>query len=193
MVENPGRNGSKAPAWWGILFEASLVGVAWILGWFLNQSPIASWRWDFEDTALGLLATLPMLVVFMVCLHLRAGPFEKIRRIFEDYLRPMFEPCGIVEFALISLAAGLGEEMLFRGVLQPVFARWMHPWIALGLASVLFGLMHPISFVYFLITTIFGIYFGWLMMARDNLLLVVVTHAVYDFLALVYYFRLRKS
>jgi hypothetical protein len=38
-----------------------------------------------------------------------------------------------------------------------------------------------------------GAYLGWLQMIMDNLLGVMITHGVYDFLALTILLRVRKS
>src|SRR5262249_41277497 len=88
-----------------------------------------------------------------------------------------------------------GEEMLFRGVFQAVFSRWTHPhaWIAIALASILFGLLHAITITYALLATAMGVFLGWLWMLSDNLLTVVITHGLYDFLALVYLLRIHKG
>jgi membrane protease YdiL (CAAX protease family) len=49
-----------------------------------------------------------------------------------------------------------------------------------------FGLAHPISTTYAVLASLIGIYLGFLFVATDNLLVPIVTHAAYDFLALVY-------
>jgi uncharacterized protein len=96
------------------------------------------------------------------------------------------------ELALISLSAGVGEEMLFRGVVQAGLSGWLGvPW-GLSLTSLLFGLIHPISIVYMVFAAVLGFYLGavwWIV--HENLLTVMVTHAVFDFVALAYLIRIR--
>jgi membrane protease YdiL (CAAX protease family) len=87
---------------------------------------------------------------------------------------------------LISLAAGVGEELLFRGLLQAAIADWLHPWAGLGIASLVFGLAHSITRTYAVLATLLGAYLGGLWLACDNLLAPMITHALYDFLALLY-------
>jgi membrane protease YdiL (CAAX protease family) len=173
----------------GIGFEAGLGGLAWLLGWLMNQPPLERFRWSIEDTALGVSASLPMLLIFLLLFHFPVGPFASIRQFGDEVVRFFFKPCKVLDLALISLTAGWGEEMLFRGVLQGAFSRWLGPWTGLALASALFALMHPISVVYILLVFLFGLYLGYLWMASDNLLVVVITHGLYDFLALVYLLR----
>ena len=88
--------------------------------------------------------------------------------------------------ALIALSAGVGEEMLFRGVLQSSLEAWLGVRWGLLLASVLFGLLHPISFPYILVTMVVGFYLGGAFLLAGNLLTVMVTHALYDFALMAY-------
>ena len=74
----------------------------------------------------------------------------------------MFRRCTLAEFGIIALLAGVGEEMLFRGVLQGTISRWIRPEIGLVAASALFGLAHLITLMYALAASLMGIYLGWL-------------------------------
>src|SRR5262249_11763239 len=96
---------------------------------------------------------------------------------------------NIAELALVALAAGLGEEMLFRGFLQAYLVQGMPVWPAIAIASVVFGVLHLITPTYAVLATLISLYLGWLFVATDDLLAVVVAHALYDFLALVYLIR----
>ena len=83
--------------------------------------------------------------------------------------------------------------MLFRGVLQASLSAWLGtPW-GLGLTSLLFGLLHPISIAYMVIATILGLYLGAVWNVGGNLLTVMITHALYDFAALAYLLRIRPA
>ena len=96
----------------------------------------------------------------------------------------------MIDLLGISLLAGLGEEILFRGVSQEAFTGWFNVWVGVLMASVLFGLMHSITFTYVLLATLMGAYLGcvWLW-ADHNLLVIVLTHALYDFLVLLWLLR----
>jgi membrane protease YdiL (CAAX protease family) len=95
-----------------------------------------------------------------------------------------------LDLAVISALAGLGEEMLFRGVVQTLIERASgSPWLAVAAASVLFGLAHPITRTYAVLAALIGVYLGWLFLANGNLLVPIVAHAAYDFVALVYLLR----
>ena len=66
------------------------------------------------------------------------------------------------------------------------------PW-GLLLASLLFGLFHPISLTYMIIASILGLYLGLVLYAGGNLISVIVVHAFYDFAALGYLLRIRPA
>lgn len=87
---------------------------------------------------------------------------------------------------LVALAvfAGVGEELLFRGAIQGWLAQHTHDVVAIVAASVLFGVVHYLSFTYFLLATGLGLVLGVAYALTDSLLLVMVWHGVYDMIAL---------
>lgn len=100
---------------------------------------------------------------------------------------------GLYDFAVsyspavlvcLSLLAGIGEELLFRGAVQGGLL--MHTPAALAVlgASVLFGLVHWVSFTYFLIATGLGLILGVAYLLSESIVLVMLWHAVYDVIAL---------
>ena len=113
------------------------------------------------------------------------GPFVRIKRFFDHDVRPFLARRPWHDLALICLAAGVGEEMLCRGVIQGALGRWLGPGAGLIVASTLFGLLHPITPTYAIVAALIGLYLGWIWMVQGNLLCVIVAHAVYDFLALI--------
>lgn len=99
----------------------------------------------------------------------------------------------MAQFALVAVLAGVGEELLFRGVLQTLLIRWTTLIVGLLAASLLFGLAHALSRIYFLLATLIGLYLGCLVIQCNDLVSVMVAHALYDFLALAYLSRHRGS
>src|SRR5258708_10752532 len=182
MADEPKTDPRSVIVFLAIAVEGGLIVVAWLAGWLMEQLPLATWRWNAVDALLGLAATLPLLVLFFGCLRWPIGPIRPIQKFCDEVLRPILAPCTLLDLAGIAVLAGLGEEMLFRGVFQAAFAEWTTPWIGLILASVLFGLCHAITAAYVVLATLMGTYLGWLWQASDKLFLAVVAHAVYDFI-----------
>jgi len=178
------------------VFEGGLAIVAVAAGWLMGTDPLASLRWDAIGAAWGLAATLPMLGAVWLSLKSRFGPLRHLLRVVDDLLVPMFRGLPLIELAGISLLAGLGEEMLFRGLIQQAVADGFDTpqgaWVALVAASVLFGLAHRVTNTYAVLAGLIGFYLGGLWMLTDNLLVPIVAHAMYDFVVLVYLVHIRK-
>jgi membrane protease YdiL (CAAX protease family) len=130
-----------------------------------------------------------MLLGFMLCVRWPIGPLAQIKQFSEEVIRPLFAPCTLAELAALSLLAGIGEESLFRGVFQGLFIRWFGILPALIVPSVIFGLLHLITPTYAILAALMGIYLGCWVLFADNLLVAVIAHALYDFVALVYLVR----
>lgn len=86
----------------------------------------------------------------------------------------------------LGLAAGFGEEMLFRGVLQYELAARLGETVSLGITSIIFGLLHAVTPAYAILATIASVYFGYLYQSAGNLAVPITTHALYDVGALLY-------
>jgi membrane protease YdiL (CAAX protease family) len=171
------------------LFEGGLALLAWAAAWALDAPLAEGIQWDLREVALGGAASVPMLALFWLCLRSDLAPLARIRRLCAEIIRPLFAPCSLAELALISLLAGLGEELLFRGVLQVVLGRWLGPGVGLALASAVFGLLHALTPTYALLATLMGLYLGGVWLATGNLLVVILAHGLYDFVALAYLTR----
>jgi membrane protease YdiL (CAAX protease family) len=174
-----------------VISEAGLGVLAWLLGWLLGTPALATLRWQPYDLAVGAAATLPMLLLFAACVRWPVGPLARVRAFADEVIRPLFRPCTLADMALVALLAGVGEEMLFRGVLQGALGRWLNPGLGLAAASLLFGLLHPITPAYVVLATLLGAYLGALWLWTDSLVVVIVAHGLYDFLALVWLTRTR--
>ncbi len=182
-------------ALWAAVFEGGLALLALGLGWLAGSPPLRTLTWSTGDAVLAVGATLPLLVMLWCCVRWPVGPLGELVRVVEQLLVPIFREMRLAELAIIALLAGLGEEMLFRGVIQQAIADAIGsgagPWIALAAASLLFGLSHSITASYAVLAGLIGLYLGGLWMFTGNLLVPVIIHALYDFLALVYLVKMR--
>ena len=110
----------------------------------------------------------------------RAG-VPAIRRLYHDTLKPTFGQISAWDVAIISIAAGVGEEMLFRGVLQPE--------VGLVPASAIFGLLHTGgsgTMAFGIWVAVMGAALGGLAVWSDGLIAPIVAHAAYDAAAMTY-------
>jgi membrane protease YdiL (CAAX protease family) len=176
-----------------VFFEAGLAPFALAMGWVLRHPPLQTFVWRAGDAAWGAAAALPLIALFLAVLRWPIGPLARVKRMCEEEIVPLFNRSYWSELALISLTAGVGEEMLFRGVIQAALMDWLGTGWGLALASLLFGVLHPLSISYVLIITFLGACLGAIWIQNGNLLTVMVTHAVYDFAVLGYLIRLRAG
>jgi membrane protease YdiL (CAAX protease family) len=109
------------------------------------------------------------------------GFVRSLRELYRRALRPLFAQVGLLDIVIISVCAGIGEELLFRGAVQQSWG-WT-------VASVSFGLCHvggrstwPLG----VWAAGVGGLLGWLATATGGLLASIVAHALYDALALSY-------
>jgi uncharacterized protein len=108
-------------------------------------------------------------------------------------LRPLFGNWSVLQLLVISVIAGISEEAFFRGAIQGSLADRFGAMTALALASVAFGAAHLITWTYAIIAAFIGAYLGLVWIWTGNLLTPMITHAVYDFAALVYFLRFYRS
>ena len=167
-----------------ILFEGGVVLVALALGWLLGEPPFGTVRFGWGPLLWGTLATLPPLVALSWLLLARNARVAGLVRTVEELIGPLFAGASSGALLLISILAGIGEESLFRGVLQSALAGPIGPWAALLLVSALFGLVHFVTATYAVLAGLIGLYLGWLFLRTDNVLVPIVVHALYDFVAL---------
>ncbi len=169
-----------------VLVEGGLLLIAWLVGWLVDRQPLRLIEWSWLDALLGVGFTVPLVVLALMLLHWPIGPFVKVRRFTHEILVPMLAPCTRIDLVGIAALAGLGEEALFRGLMQVVFSSWLG-WVwGLVLASGLFGLLHAVTLTYALYAALMGLYLGGLLLLTHNLLVPVVVHFLYD-LALLWY------
>lgn len=176
-----------------VLCEGGMAINGLALGYWLEIPVFAAVVPDLMTLALGILSALPLTAIFLTLYHFPVGPFAEIRRLCDSLIGPLFRDSTSADLALISVLAGLGEEILFRGVMQVGLSGWLGSTSGLLLASLAFGLLHAITPGYVVLATSFGIYLGWLYQATGSLVPPIVGHALYDFLVLWYLHRATPS
>lgn len=163
--------------------EGLLIPLAFALSYFfqteinLNISLIAILQglgWTIPVVLMGLLLTHKN---FISKGHL-AELFKSIR---ESPLGDMVQKASAAELFFLSLMAGVGEELVFRGVLQGV--------MGIFLSGLLFGLLHFLSLTYFFLAYLMSLYLSLSYSFHGSLAVPIIAHMVYDFCVLL---RLRN-
>ena len=172
------------------VFEGSLAVIALILGWLADIQPIAFVHLSESALLIGVVATLPLLLIFMTIQHLPYPSVKQIKQLLESTLGLNLERLHWTDLMVLALIAGFSEELLFRGFLQP----WLEQWgVSVGLigSNLIFGLVHAVTPLYAIFATLTGLYLGLSMdyQGERNLLIPIVIHSLYDFVAFLVILR----
>lgn len=175
----------------GCGFEAALLLLA-ALGAALLERPLWSqFAGTGRDLWIGTVATVPALAAFYLAQRSTWPPLARLREVLDEVLPQWFAGCSWPQLALLSVLAGVGEEALFRGLLQGWLTDTLGVGLGLLLASVAFGLCHALTPAYAVAATLMGAYLGGLYLWSGSLLAPALTHALYDFAALLWLLRPR--
>lgn len=177
---------------WACLFEAMLIPLAVLLSWPLGVDPWQDLAVSLDALALGGLATGVLLILLGLGAGSRARWNVDLQARVNELLQRLFPDGPTSAVPVLAVLAGLGEELLFRGVIQTALVQSTSPTIGVVLASLLFGLVHWVTFAYFLLAAAMGLYLGWLYHLTGNLMVVVLVHSLYDWAAILYYLRRRQ-
>ncbi|QDV15962.1 CAAX amino terminal protease self- immunity [Gimesia panareensis] len=178
----------------GSLFSIGFIVIAFGLGWALDVSPLTNLNWNWTDLLIGVLAALPMFLFFLLSVKLPVPAFQKIKQFLLDELGPRIVNGSLLELFILCIFIGLGEELLFRGVLQS----WSTQYgvvFAIVFTNMIFGILHSITRLYVIVATLMGVYLSLLLVlfTPQNLLIPITTHTVYDFLCFLMIIHLYRK
>jgi membrane protease YdiL (CAAX protease family) len=89
---------------------------------------------------------------------------------------------------MIGLIPAIGEELLFRGVIQRVLSEWFkNKHLAIWLTAIFFSALH-LQFYGFLPRMLLGAMFGYLLIWSNNLWLPIVAHFINNTVAVIAYY-----
>lgn len=182
--EGPMRPGRVDAVLLLVLWEAALVPVALLAARWLDVQLAGAFRLDPLHLLVALLGTLPLWWLVKLLRRSGAPAVRNLLEWVESQVRELLGGASIAQLAAISLLAGVAEELLFRGVIQVGLQQVAGPWGGLLLASALFGAAHWVSAAYVGFASLMGLYLGLLYWMTGNLLVPVIIHGLYDFLAL---------
>jgi len=166
-------------------FELGLLIIAYLIGWLLGIDPLENLHPTINVPVMGLAGTIPLLLFFELCYRLPFGKLHDIKRFLVDHMGPVLNSCHWTDLLYLGTLAGITEEVLFRGVLQPLLESHLG-WVAgMVISNLFFALAHFITPLYAILAGLTGLYLGWTMDfgGERNLLTPIFIHALYDFLA----------
>lgn len=112
---------------------------------------------------------------------------ESAGRLTELFLVTQSTSDLIVNFIMIAILPAIGEELLFRGVIQRLFAEWTrNAHVAILITAFLFSFIH-FQFYGFLPRFMLGIFFGYLMVWSGSIWVPMAAHLFNNGMAVIYY------
>lgn len=180
---------ARYPLRTAVVFQAALIPLALVLGRLLEIPLLEQFQWRLHVPLIAVLATVPMLLLLALLAVSGLLAYRRLEVQVRELLGRLFRGAPPGSVVLLALLAGTGEEMLVRGVLQGWLAGQLPVAWAILLAALAFGLAHYISGLYFVFATLIGIYLGLVYHVTDNLLVVGLAHALYDWIVIRLYLR----
>ena len=171
------------------VFEASLILVAVGLGWIASINPFENIHFSEMALVYGVIGTMPLFLMFLA--------LEKIQgeSVVKNTLGPGLHRYHWTDLLILASIAGVSEELLFRGVIQPWIENSWGATAGLIASNILFGLVHAVTPLYAVLAMLVGIYLGLSLTygGETNLLVPIIIHGFYDFLAFVVLMRIYRS
>jgi membrane protease YdiL (CAAX protease family) len=176
---------------WGLAAAALATEVAFVLAPTLLFAALAHWRWR-ETFSLG----WPRLPALAGSLAIGLGMVAWVDLLFslqcavwrppDAFLRMSTElfaaPLARHPLALpivVSVSAGVCEELLYRGPLQVSLVRRLPRGAAIAITALFFAAAHmdPYGFA---VRAVIGVVLGWLVLTTRSIAAGIVAHAAYD-------------
>jgi membrane protease YdiL (CAAX protease family) len=177
------------------LFEASLILVAIGLGWIASINPFENIYFSEVAVLYGVIGTVPLFLMFLALERTPGESVVKIKNLLLNTLGPGLHSYHWTDLLILASIAGLSEELLFRGVIQPWIENSWGATAGLIVSNILFGLVHAVTPLYAVLAFLVGIYLGLSLTygGETNLLVPIIIHGFYDFLAFVVLMRIYRS
>ena len=183
--ENQATQDNPNKTFLALVGGTGLIGIAAFGLAFLLNTPLAEQITITGETiALGIIATTPLALFLLWFMRTRNSYLAAFRQSQVEFFASIGFEFTWPRIVMMALAAGVCEELLFRGVFQSFADRFMPTVVAILLTNVIFGALHWRTALYAMIAGLVGVYLGWLYWFSNSLVTPMITHALYDFIAL---------
>ncbi len=193
MAATQAGTAEDSRAFWTTLALGALVPILAIaLADFFRIDLASELHLRIDTALLGVIATAPPFAFLLWIMRSRSPSLVAFREAQMEFFRMIgfaFTPLRIL---LLSLAAGVGEELLFRGVFQIVGERHFGIIAAIIVPNLLFGALHARSLFYATAAALVGTYLGLIFWISGSLAVAIIAHTLYDLLALEWTRRLLR-
>jgi len=184
-----------------------------IIAWFLHDKPSVFLQYDKKPDFISIL--------FVIVIILFANPFinflteinsklsfpewmnsvdlwmhnseNQANQITEAFLSTTSITTLLTNLAMIAILPALGEELLFRGIVQQLFKKkFRNAHAAIWISAAIFSALH-MQFFGFLPRLVLGAMFGYMLEWSGTLWLPIIAHFVNNATAVIAYFLMQKG
>ena len=169
--------------WQAVFFEGGLAAVAILADViFCLGLDYQACCWCDGKTVIQVIGgLLPLLAGYFTLQAISLPALQRVDKLVRQMFREHMQHWNLIQLALVAALAGLGEELLFRGLFQMGLSGLVDAGWAILITSVFFGLAHAVTPTYSVLAFFISLYFGWLFFFTGNLFVPMAIHALYDF------------
>lgn len=158
-----------------------------------NRRPNASMTNIVLILSITLLPVVSMLSAFNMHIMPQEGTVAEFMRDLEDAANHILELLTsqrsswdlFSNLLVLAVLAGISEEFLFQGSLQPLMTRWCkNPHVAILLTALIFSALH-FQFYGFIPRFALGVYLGYLFYWSRSLWLPILAHVLHNTLSIL--------
>jgi uncharacterized protein len=157
-----------------VLGVGALLAAAWrgVSAW-THPHPVLSLGSGLEQITYSALVGIAVAGLIVMMTRALVGRVAFATRLHSE-LRPLAYKMSAGIMVMLALTSAFGEELLFRGLLQP--------WIGLLLQALIFGSLHqvggPSRWVWMTFATLMGLIFGGMYACTGSLVGPLISHAL---------------
>jgi uncharacterized protein len=184
-----------------------------ILGWFFSRNSLKYLQLDrgigLRTIALTTVIMISAIPLINLLAHFNAqmslpdfmAPVEEwmketeeaARRLTETFLAADTFADLMLNILIIAVIPAIGEELLFRGVIQRLFSEWTRNYHAgIWISAIIFSALH-LQFFGFLPRTMLGVLFGYMLVWSGKMWIPITAHFVNNAMAVTVYYFIRKN
>lgn len=165
------------------------------LSWYLLTDQPLKFNFSLKTFFYALTFTIPLILInYFIFIKCKS---DEITNFLNEAIIPLCKSLDLFSALIISILAGVCEELFFRGLLLTFISDYCGIYFAILTSSILFSVLHFIGRLkkyktIVLIYTFIGIYFALIVAITDNILIAILTHTIYDFIAINWFKKLKQ-
>ena len=153
---------------------------------FLRGSSLTERASIYKMPPRFVISMMLMGITFSYAIAVALGLINAAKLFPEEWVTKLNEANGglvsstpVINFICVVVMAPVLEEILFRGFILGTLKKEMHPWVAILISALVFGVAHgtPIGIIY---ASALGVVMGWLCVKFESVVPSLIFHMAYN-------------